>query len=73
MPLTYSEAQLTTILSPRHFVEIRRTFGGPAPEETGRAARSSRARLDADQTWWTATSDALAKAERALAERSAAL
>ena len=27
-----------TILSPRHFVEVRRTLGGPAPEETARAA-----------------------------------
>ena len=42
-PLTYSEAQLTHILSPRHFVEVRRTFGGPAPEETARAAKASRA------------------------------
>src|SRR5438105_2669816 len=29
-PLIYSEDELTRILSPRHFVEIRRTFGGPA-------------------------------------------
>ncbi|HEX3645081.1 MAG TPA: argininosuccinate lyase [Vicinamibacterales bacterium] len=71
--LTYSEAQLTKILSPRHFVEIRRTCGGPAPEETGRAAGASRARLDADQGWWTAASDAIVNAEQALAERSAAL
>jgi len=72
-PLAYSEAQLTTILSPRHFVEVRRTFGGPAPEETGRAATASRARLEADEAWWTAASDALAKAEQTLAARSAAL
>jgi hypothetical protein len=71
--LTYSEAQLITILSPRHFVEIRKTFGGPAPEETGRAAKASRARLDADQMWWTGATDALAKAEQTLAHRSAAL
>jgi len=72
-PLTYSEAQLTHILSPRHFVEIRTTFGGPAPEETVRAAKVSRAQLDADQEWWTSATDALEKAERTLADRSAAL
>jgi argininosuccinate lyase len=47
--------------------------GGPAPEETARAAKASRARLDADQSWWTAATDALAQAEQTLAERSAAL
>jgi argininosuccinate lyase len=72
-PLDYSEAQLTHILSPRHFVAIRKTFGGPAPEETARAATASRARLEGDESWWTAATDALAKAEQMLAERSAAL
>jgi len=72
-PLTYSEDELAKILSPRHFVEIRRTLGGPAPEETARAARVSRQQLEADERSWTNATDALAKAERALAERSAAL
>jgi len=69
----YSEEELTRILSPRHFVEIRRTFGGPAPEETARAAQASRERLDADESWWTAATDSLAVAEQTLAERGAAL
>ena len=72
-PLTYSEAELAKILSPRHFVEIRQTLGGPAPEETARAARVSRQQLETDQRSWSNATDALAKAERALAERSAAL
>ncbi len=72
-PLNYSEAELTHILSPRHFVEIRKTFGGPAPEETARAAKVSRDQLDGDESWWTNATDALAKAEQTLAERSAAL
>ena len=71
--LSYSEAQLTHILSPRHFVEIRKTFGGPAPAETARAASVSRGLLDGDETWWTAATSALAKAEQTLAGRSAAL
>jgi len=72
-PLTYSEKQLDEILSPRHFVEIRRTLGGPAPEETARAARASRHQLVADEAAWSQAAEALAKAERLLAERSAAL
>ena len=71
--LSYSDAELTHILSPRHFVEIRTTFGGPAPVETARAAKVSRACLEADEAWWTGATDALAKAEKTLADRSAAL
>ena len=71
--LHYSEAQLTHILSPRYFVEIRKTFGGPAPEETARAASLSRSKLDADERAWTEATDALARAEQMLAERSGAL
>jgi len=72
-PLTYSEADLARILSPRHFVEIRRTLGGPAPEETARAARASRQLLEADESWRSNATEALEKAERLLADRSAAL
>ena len=72
-PLAYSEAQLAHILSPRHFVEIRKTFGGPAPDETARAATASRGLLDADEAWWSHATEALAKAEQTLAARSAAL
>lgn len=72
-PLTYSEAEMTRILSPRHFVEIRRTLGGPSPDETARAAKVSRQQLDADHAWWSHATGALALAERTLAQRSAAL
>jgi argininosuccinate lyase len=72
-PLVYTEAALAEILSPRNFVAVRKTFGGPAPEETARAADASRAGLDADQAWWKAATDALVHAERELAERSATL
>ena len=72
-PLAYSEAALTKILSPRYFVEVRRTLGGPAPEETARAAKVSRQQLVADEAWWSNATGALGRAERLLAERSAAL
>src|SRR5262249_3146210 len=51
-PLKYTEAELARILSPRYFVEIRKTFGGPAPAETARAAKASRQQLEADEAWW---------------------
>jgi argininosuccinate lyase len=72
-PLVYDDAALARTLSPRHFVEIRRTLGGPAPEETARAAKQSRAELESDQSWWQGATNRLADAERKLAERSAAL
>jgi argininosuccinate lyase len=69
-PLAYTEAALATILSPRHFVEVRKTLGGPAPEETARAAGVSCQKLDADEAWRTDAVNALSQAERKLAERS---
>jgi len=72
-PIRYSDEDLARILSPRHFVEVRRTFGGPAPEETARAAQASADELASDRAWLTAATGALAAAERMLAERAAAL
>jgi argininosuccinate lyase len=72
-PLSYSEAALSEILSPRHFVNVRKTLGGPAPEETARASRASRQLLDGDESWWTNATHALSEAEEKLAARSAAL
>jgi argininosuccinate lyase len=72
-PIVYSETALAEILSPRHFVAVRRTFGGPAPEETARAATASRQLLGVDEGWWEQATNALADAKRRLAERSAAL
>ena len=72
-PLQYSDEALAAILSPRHFVDVRMTHGGPAPGETGRAIGESRGHLDADRRAWQSAADALTAAERALASRSAAL
>ena len=69
-PLIYPENALQTILSPRHFVAVRQTFGGPAPGETVRAASVSRGQLEADTAWWTDTSHAVQAAENNLAEQS---
>lgn len=72
-PIRYSDEELAVILSPRHFVSVRRTWGGPAPEETARAAQASGVRLEADQKWCRDATEALRDAEKRLAQRSQAL
>jgi argininosuccinate lyase len=72
-PLQYTDDVLAKILSPRHFVDVRKTAGGPAPEETARAIAASRRQLDADREAWQGAADALAAARGRLASRSAAL
>jgi argininosuccinate lyase len=72
-PLRYTEEVLAGILSPRHFVDVRKTPGGPAPDETARAVAASRRRLEDDLDAWRAATNALTAAERRLASRIAAL
>jgi argininosuccinate lyase len=72
-PLRYADAEIARILSARHFVDVRRTPGGPAPEETGRAIDAARAVLDADRGWLGARRQALDAAEDALRRRGRAL
>jgi argininosuccinate lyase len=67
--IDYSEERLDRIMSPRYFVEVRRTPGGPAPEETARALAVSRRALDSDRAAWQKRRDHLLAAERQLAER----
>ena len=65
---TTASAELADILSPRHFVEVRKTLGGPAPGETAPCCRRvTRRPCETDQAWWTACTQALADAERQLA------
>jgi argininosuccinate lyase len=71
--IVFTEAELQKILSPRHFVDVRKTLGGPAPEVTARAAEGARLQLDADEGWWNTAAGALAEAERRLDARSEAL
>ena len=72
-PIVYDEAGVERILSPRHFVEIRKTHGGPAPERTTEAIAGSRAALAADEAWWKGRRDALAQAATRLSEAARAL
>ena len=73
VPLQYSDAELAEIMSPRHFVEVRTTPGGPAPAETTRALQESRKQLATDRAWLDGTRGALARASAQLKARSAAL
>jgi len=69
----YREEDLARILSPRHFVEVRTTHGGPAPSETARAIEASRASLAADVEWVEERFAKLAAAEEALKAAAARL
>ena len=71
--LDYTEEQLEKVMSPRHFVEVRTTYGGPAPSETARALSVSRAEPRARQSRVAAAARRPAAAERALRDRVAAL
>jgi argininosuccinate lyase len=72
-PLDYPEADLAQILSARHFVDVRCTAGGPAPQETRRAVRQSQQQLEADRAWLATRRAYTAAAESRLRERSRAL
>lgn len=72
-PLSYTEAELQTILSPMHFVTVRTTWGGPAPSETARAIGISRQVLADDRAAWQSRREHLQNAEALLREQVAAL
>jgi argininosuccinate lyase len=71
--IVYDDASLATLLSPRHFVDVRKTPGGPAPSETLRAVEASQALLRTDETWLRDMRDKLTRAERLLRSASAQL
>ena len=71
--LPYTRDDLSRILSPRHFVEVRRTLGGPAPDETERALTESQRLLERDHNWLTDRRRAASAAEGRLRQRTAAL
>ena len=72
-PLTYGEDDLQRILSPSHFVEVRKTHGGPAPAETTRAIAESARLLQRDREAWKFRRGRLQEAEAQLAAAAKAL
>jgi argininosuccinate lyase len=71
--LVYSEDDLQRILSPRHFVEVRTTHGGPAPSETSRAITESARLLQRDRERWRSQRARLDQAQAELTARAGAL
>jgi argininosuccinate lyase len=72
-PLEYSESDLQRIMSPRHFVAVRTTYGGPAPSETSRAITESARLLQRDRQDWQSRRAALDRSEAELAARAKSL
>jgi argininosuccinate lyase len=72
-PIEYSDAEIARILSPTHFVEVRQTYGGPAPSETERALGVSKQSLVADEGWLAAVRGRLDAAGQKLRKEAASL
>lgn len=60
--LPYTEPELQHILSARHFVDVRKTHGGPAPERTGAALQEAADLLASDRHWTSTMRDLLRQA-----------
>ncbi len=73
VPLQYTDAQIAGILSPRHFVDVRRTHGGPAPAETARALADSTHLLAEDTRWRAEIARQLTTAQSQLHAQAQAL
>jgi argininosuccinate lyase len=73
VPVAVTAAELTEILSPLHFVDVRRTPGGPSPIETSRASDVAGAVLDTDRAWLARTRAAITAADERLRARSRSL
>jgi argininosuccinate lyase len=71
--ITYADERLDQIMSPRYFVQVRRTLGGPAPDETARAIAEQRQLLEDDRAAWQARRDQLLRADQQLHARVKAL
>jgi argininosuccinate lyase len=72
-PLAIDGPALARILSPRHFVEVRTTPGGPAPSESIKAIGASLPRLAKDGEWLRGRIEGLQSAEKQLAAAVATL
>ncbi len=71
--IVYTDAQLAEILSPEHFVAVRKTYGGPSPSETARAVEVAKKALTDDEEWLRGTHERLRSAEEKLKDAAARL
>jgi argininosuccinate lyase len=72
-PVEFEERRLTEILSARHFVEVRKTPGGPAPSEVARALCQSGELLERDSQWLGDARGKLQQADKQLTEAAKGL
>jgi argininosuccinate lyase len=68
-PLDIHAELLHTALEPSHFVNVRKTFGGPSLEVLTASIQTARENLSADRAWLTSTTGRLARAEQQLEQR----
>jgi argininosuccinate lyase len=68
--IEYTEERMQQVLSPQYFVAVRKTLGGPAPEETRRALGESRQALQSDREAWRQRREQLLRAEQLLKIRA---
>jgi argininosuccinate lyase len=59
-------------LDPRHFVEVRKTPGGPSADVLAQAIMGARERLDADVSWMEAAAAHIRQAQQRLEEQTQA-
>ena len=71
--VSLDDAELARVLSPRNFVEVRTTHGGPAPSATKAAIGVSGDSLMRDREWLAGRLRHLQEAERALEQAEQAL
>jgi argininosuccinate lyase len=71
--ISYPDDRLDQIMSPSYFVQVRRTLGGPAPDETARAIAEQRQLLERDRSVWQTRRSRLVDAEQQLQARVKAL
>ena len=71
--IEFDEARLAEVLSARHFVEVRKTLGGPSPSVVARALSRSRELLQTDSKWLSETRSKLERADQQLTEAASLL
>ena len=65
-PLSLTEEQLIQALSADNFVNIRKIYGGTAPDETRRALVEHRERETCDESWFVSVNESISQARAKL-------
>lgn len=68
--IRYTSSEIARILSPEHFVDVRRTHGGPSPDVVAAAIGDARTRLATSRTQLSAARNTLARAAELRASKA---